>query len=80
MPAGSAIKVRITGSSRADENCDSAKTLEEPLRHLQLMLAQENVRTVSLNQRPAAIIANLIGNHRAKIAADSASGGRPETD
>ena len=54
----------------SDQNRDGAKALEESLRQVELMSTKENVASISFNQRPSAIMSNLIGDDRAKVAAD----------
>src|SRR5438132_9002334 len=62
----------------ADQNSCGAKTSKESLRHLQLVTAQKNIRSISLNQRTPAVTANLIGDDRAQVAANRSGRGRQQ--
>src|SRR5437764_7020358 len=58
----------------ADEDGDAAEAPEEPLDHLELALAHQHDAAPALDQRPAAPIADRVGDRRADIATDGARG------
>src|ERR1700761_9549441 len=61
-----------------DQNRCCAKAMKEMLGAVQFMASHKYVRTIALNQRPAAITADFISNNRTQITADSSCRGGPE--
>ena len=77
IPAGSAIKVRITGSKRPRTPRD-IPSAQKTIGPVKFAASHQNPAAIALDQRPPAIASNLVGNQRTQIAADRSRRRQPQ--
>ena len=78
IPAGSAMKVRITGSRRP-MNTARYPQRERNDRPSRVLGDHENPAAVAFDERTSAVAADFVGDERADVATDGAGGRRPRT-
>ena len=69
-PAGKLMNVRTIGSSRPMKTVAAPCCCEEPVGELDLVLADQQVLPVALEERPAAVRADGVGDERAERVPD----------